>query len=146
MDINRVEPISIEGKICIPYRWPTGSTTGFFLTKLKEQKQIYGIKCPKCNSVTVPPRQKCLQCKTISKEWIKVGMAIDAEDRCKSLQTSSPLRDYCLLYARKFNNRRKAETKTMNKLKKIVKEHNGEWFKTDRNTVQEVIERLSITL
>ena len=73
MDINRVEPISIEGKICIPYRWPTGSTTGFFLTKLKEQKQIYGIKCPKCNSVTVPPRQKCLQCKTISKEWIKVG-------------------------------------------------------------------------
>jgi len=73
-------------------------------------------------------------------------MAIDAEDRCKSLQTSSPLRDYRLLYARKFNNRRKAETKTMNKLKKLVKEHNGEWFKTDRNTVQEVIERLSITL
>ena len=34
----------------------------------------------------------------------------------------------------------------MNKLKKLVKEHNGEWFKTDRNTVQEVIERLSITL
>jgi hypothetical protein len=80
------------------------------------------------------------------KEWIKVGMAIDAEDRCNSLQTSSPLRDYRLLYARKFNNRRKAETKTMNKLKKLVKEHNGEWFKTDRNTVQEVIERLSITL
>ena len=78
--------------------------------------------------------------------WLKIGMAIDAEDRCNSYQTSSPHRDYRLLYARRFNDRRKAETKTMNKLKKVVKEHNGEWFKTDRNTAQEIIERLSITL
>ena len=78
--------------------------------------------------------------------WLKIGMAIDAEDRCNSYQTSSPHRDYRLLYARRFNDRRKAETKTMNKLKKVVKEYNGEWFKTDRNTAQEIIERLSITL
>jgi len=78
--------------------------------------------------------------------WLKIGMAIDAEDRCNGYQTSSPHRDYRLLYARRFNDRRKAETKTMNKLKKVVKEHNGEWFKTDRNTAQEIIERLSITL
>ena len=78
--------------------------------------------------------------------WLKVGMAIDAEDRCNGYQTSSPHRDYKLLYSRRFNDRRKAETKTMNKLKKVVKEHNGEWFKTDRNTAQEIIEGLSITL
>ena len=78
--------------------------------------------------------------------WLKVGMAIDAEDRCNGYQTSSPHRDYKLLYARRFNDRRTAETKTMNKLKKVVKEHNGEWFKTDRNTAQEIIERLPITL
>jgi|TARA_R110000850_G_scaffold125908_8_gene244727 hypothetical protein len=78
--------------------------------------------------------------------WLKIGMAVDAEDRCNGYQTSSPHRDYRLLYARRFNDRRKAETKTMNKLKKVVKEHNGEWFKTDRNTAQEIIERLSITL
>ena len=75
--------------------------------------------------------------------WLKVGMAIDAEDRCNGYQTSSPHRDYKLLYARKFNDRRTAEIKTMNKLKKVVKEHNGEWFKTDRNTAQEIIEGLS---
>ena len=79
-------------------------------------------------------------------EWVKIGMAIDSEDRLSGYQTSSPHRDYRLLYARRFNDRRKAETKTMNKLKKVVKEHNGEWFKTDRNTAQEIIERLSITL
>jgi len=78
--------------------------------------------------------------------WLKVGMAIDAEDRCNGYQTSSPHRDYKLLYARKFNDRRTAETKTIHKLKKVVKEHNGEWFKTDRNTAQEIIEGLSITL
>ena len=78
--------------------------------------------------------------------WLKIGMAVDAEDRCNSYQTSSPHRDYRLLYARRFKDRRKAEKKTIHKLKKIAKEHNGEWFKTDRNTAQEIIGRLSITL
>ena len=78
--------------------------------------------------------------------WLKIGMAVDAEDRCNGYQTSSPHRDYRLLYARRFNDRRKAETKTMNKLKKVVKEYNGEWFKTDRNTAQQIIEEFPITL
>jgi len=78
--------------------------------------------------------------------WLKIGMAVDAEDRCNAYQTSSPHRDYRLLYARRFKDRRKAEKKTIHKLKKVVKEHNGEWFKIDRNTVQEIIGGLSITL
>ena len=78
--------------------------------------------------------------------WLKIGMAVDAEDRCNSYQTSSPHRDYRLLYARRFKDRRKAEKKTIHKLKKIAKEHNGEWFKTDRDTAQEIIGGLSITL
>ena len=78
--------------------------------------------------------------------WLKIGMAVDAEDRCNSYQTSSPHRDYRLLYARRFKDRRKAEKKTIHKLKKVVKEHNGEWFKTDRNTAQQIIEGLPVTL
>ena len=78
--------------------------------------------------------------------WLKIGMAVDAEDRCNGYQTSSPHRDYRLLYARRFKDRRKAETKVMRKLKKVVKEHNGEWFKTDRDTVQKIIEDLPITI
>ena len=34
--------------------------------------------------------------------WVKVGMAIDAEDRCKQYQTSSPYRDYKLCYLKFF--------------------------------------------
>ena len=36
-------------------------------------------------------------------------MAIDAEDRCKQYQTSSPYRDYTLQYKKFFTNRSKAE-------------------------------------
>ena len=34
----------------------------------------------------------------------------------------------------------------MRKLKKVAKRNNGEWFKTDRNTAQEIIEGLPVTL
>ena len=78
--------------------------------------------------------------------WLKIGMAVDAEDRCNGYQTSSPHRDYRLLYSRRFDDRRKAETKVMRELKKIVKEHNGEWFKTDRETAQQIIEGLPVTI
>lgn len=78
--------------------------------------------------------------------WLKIGMAVDAEDRCNGYQTSSPHRDYHLLYSRRFDDRRKAETKVMRELEKIVKEHNGEWFKTDRETAQQIIEGLPVTI
>jgi len=32
-------------------------------------------------------------------EWVKIGMAVDSEDRLKSYQTSSPFRDYILMYS-----------------------------------------------
>ena len=36
--------------------------------------------------------------------WIKIGMAVDAEDRLKGYQTSSPHRDYFLLHKKFFHN------------------------------------------
>ena len=32
-------------------------------------------------------------------QWIKVGMAVDAEDRLSNYQTSSPYRDYALYHS-----------------------------------------------
>ena len=37
-------------------------------------------------------------------DWVKVGMAIDAEDRLNGYQTSSPFRDYVLQYYYDVNN------------------------------------------
>lgn len=65
------------------------------------------------------------------KGWIKIGMAVDAEDRLKSYQTSSPLRDFVLLHKKFFDNRRRAEAEAHISADKIAKERRGEWFKID---------------
>jgi hypothetical protein len=59
--------------------------------------------------------------------WVKVGMAIDAEDRLKSYQTSSPLRDYVLYYSYPTEDRRKSESEAHDKLEQKYDRRN-EWF------------------
>ena len=77
------------------------------------------------------------------KGWIKVGMAIDAEDRCKSYQTSSPLRDYELKYSQSFEDRRTAETTAHMLCETISKERQGEWFKMPVKKAVELIENIT---
>ncbi len=74
--------------------------------------------------------------------WIKVGMAIDAEDRCKQYQTSSPFRDYKLCYLKHFEDRKIAEQSAHKELKKITDTYHGEWFKTSVKEAKKTIEAL----
>ena len=76
------------------------------------------------------------------KGWVKVGMAIDAEDRCKQYQTSSPYRDYKLCYLKHFEDRKIAEQSAHKELKKITATYNGEWFKTSVKEAKKTIEAL----
>jgi hypothetical protein len=76
------------------------------------------------------------------KGWMKVGMALDAKDRLKSYQTSSPLRDYKLNYKKYFKDRRSAESTAHRRLKRICKDFEGEWFYININKVKEVIESI----
>ena len=76
------------------------------------------------------------------KGWVKVGMAIDAEDRCKQYQTSSPFRDYKLCYLKHFEDRKIAEQSAHKELKKITDTYNGEWFKTSVKEAKKTIEAL----
>ena len=61
-------------------------------------------------------------------EWVKVGMAVDSEDRLKSYQTSSPFRDYILVYAYEVDDRRAAEAAAHTRLVKECDNIN-EWFR-----------------
>ncbi len=74
--------------------------------------------------------------------WLKVGMAIDAEDRCKQYQTSSPLRDYILEYKKFFTNRSEAEQAAHKLLIKKGKTFNGEWFQVSVKEAKKTIEAL----
>ena len=76
-------------------------------------------------------------------DWIKVGMAIDANDRCNGYQTSSPMRDYRLEYSKEFNNRRTAETKAHKLCKQKAKETKGEWFKLQIKEAINLIESIT---
>ena len=60
--------------------------------------------------------------------WIKIGMAIDAEDRLNGYQTSSPHRDYVLLHKVFFKDRRKAESTVHKLATEVAKERMNEWF------------------
>ena len=59
--------------------------------------------------------------------WCKIGMAVDAEDRLKQYQTSSPYRDYKLIATYDTSDRRKAEKFAHDLLEKRH-ERRGEWF------------------
>jgi len=82
-------------------------------------------------------------------EWIKIGKAIDAEDRLSSYQTSSPMRDYKLVYSVHFDNRNVAERKahTLAALKTTHpwnKHDNGEWFKLTDAEAIEILKEITI--
>ena len=61
-------------------------------------------------------------------DWVKIGMAIDADDRCSSYQTSSPYRDYVLHCAVATDDRRKDESKAHREIEKLSDSRRGEWF------------------
>ena len=74
------------------------------------------------------------------KDWKKVGMAIDAYDRCSAFQTSSPMRDYRVEYCKHFEDRREAEKGIHAVLDESGIERVGEWFKSNTSTLKQVIQ------
>lgn len=74
-------------------------------------------------------------------EWVKVGMAIDSEDRLNGYQTSSPYRDYSLVSSWEVDDRRAAEAEAHSELQKLY-ERRSEWFKCTPEQAQEVVSGL----
>ena len=71
--------------------------------------------------------------------WCKVGMAVDAEDRLKNYQTSSPYRDYELIKAYDTDDRREAE-KVAHELLAQSYEQRGEWFYIQHPAATEILD------
>jgi hypothetical protein len=64
----------VEGKLALPYSYFAGRVGSKFLTTIRDQKKIMGIKCNGCNKVYVPPRQTCDVClEDIRDNWVDVG-------------------------------------------------------------------------
>lgn len=76
------------------------------------------------------------------KGWYKVGMAVDAWDRCATFQTSSPFRDYKVEYCKHFKDRRSAEKEAHGLLLALHVPRKGEWFQSTveqlKNQIQSI--------
>jgi len=62
-----------KGRIKVPYTWAAGKIASRFLIGLRDEKRIYGIRCPECKTVFVPPKKLCHQCLAQMSEWVELG-------------------------------------------------------------------------
>lgn len=54
-------PLEIPDRIEINYKYSYGQQSRFF-REIRENKQLYGTKCPQCGKVYCPPRAGCPHC------------------------------------------------------------------------------------
>lgn len=66
-------PLSITYMADMPYDYHAGFYYSRFLKELRDNKRIYGVKCPKCGKVYVPPRIVCRDCFVTMEEFVEVG-------------------------------------------------------------------------
>lgn len=64
----------VAGKMALPYQYFAGAVGSKFLIALRDEKRILGVRCPKCATTFVPPRQTCERCfSDLTSHWVDVG-------------------------------------------------------------------------
>ncbi len=61
-------PLEIPDKMDVVFKYSYGRQSRFF-RELRENKKIYGARCPACNKVYCPPRSHCSLCYEPT-EWV----------------------------------------------------------------------------
>jgi 3-keto-5-aminohexanoate cleavage enzyme len=73
MNFDTKDCFIVEGKLALPYTYFAGRVGSKFITTLRDQKKIMGVKCPTCNTVYLPTRQVCDKDFTdIRNNWVDV--------------------------------------------------------------------------
>lgn len=75
--------------------------------------------------------------------WIKVGMAVDAQDRLNSYQTGSPMRDFELIASFKTEDKSRDEKKAHIIFRERCSEQSGEWFNISKEEAYSIIADLA---
>lgn len=71
--IDKEGMLTQRGRIKVPYTWAAGEVASKFLIGLRDERKIYGIRCPNCRTVFVPPKKLCHHCFVPMEEWVQVG-------------------------------------------------------------------------
>jgi uncharacterized OB-fold protein len=72
-DFNTGDCYTVEGKLALPYSYFAGRAGSKFITTLRDEKKIMGVRCDTCGKVFVPPRQTCEKCmEDIRDKWVDI--------------------------------------------------------------------------
>jgi hypothetical protein len=58
--------------IAASFNWSVGKYMDRYIKELKN-KRLFGVKCPNCGCVYLPPRMMCERCFTKIEEWVEVS-------------------------------------------------------------------------
>ena len=70
---QEIEKKVFRGRIKVPYKHTAGAYVEKFITEIGKNNKIFGVKCPKCKKVFVPPKMVCFKCFEKMEEWVEVG-------------------------------------------------------------------------
>jgi len=63
----------VEEGVSLSFRYAAGKVASRFLVALRDEKRIYGTRCPECRRVLVPARSFCSRCGVDTDEWVEVS-------------------------------------------------------------------------
>jgi uncharacterized OB-fold protein len=66
------EILIMPGAWNLPFRHTAGRFASRFFRELRDNQKIYGVRCPQCQRVLVPPRPVCERCFASVDEWVEV--------------------------------------------------------------------------
>jgi hypothetical protein len=67
------EILIMPGAWNLPFRHTAGRFASRFFRELRDNKKIFGVRCPECRRVLLPPRPLCERCLASVDEWVEVG-------------------------------------------------------------------------
>ncbi|HDP24029.1 MAG TPA: hypothetical protein ENN34_01165 [Deltaproteobacteria bacterium] len=70
-EFDKNDCFTLNGKLALPYSYFAGRVGSTFITTIRDQKKIMGVRCDTCNKVFIPPRQTCERCfSDIRENWV----------------------------------------------------------------------------
>jgi uncharacterized OB-fold protein len=67
------DPIVVEVQAYSNFLVTIGNTGNKFLTEIRDNKTLMGIKCVGCKKIYIPPRTHCPTCFARMSEWVKLS-------------------------------------------------------------------------
>ncbi len=72
-NVQEPELINIPITVDVPYRFAAGKYLARFLVELRDNGKFFGIRCPLCKRVQMPPRIVCAACHVKNTDWVALG-------------------------------------------------------------------------